>query len=100
MSFDIINSPCRTSTSIVCCADCMDTATDKIGRSYNDGIELEDYIKEVKEGAGTRYAPYMAEILEVPEVVEDMKYLLTEGRKKVYRDTYRLLSRVHVDARF
>ncbi len=99
-SFDIINSPCRTSTSIVCCADCMDTATDKIGRSYNDGIELEDYIKEVKEGAGTRYAPYMAEILERPEVARDMKYLLTEGRKKVYRDTYRLLSRVHVDARF
>ena len=100
MSFDIINSPCRTATSIVCCADCMDTATDKIGRSYNDGIELEDYIKEVKEGSGTRYAPYMAKILELPEVVEDMKYLLTEGRKKVYRDTYRLLSRVHVDARF
>jgi HD-GYP domain-containing protein (c-di-GMP phosphodiesterase class II) len=97
--FDIVNSPCRTAIAIVCCADCMDTATDKIGRSYNSGIELEDYLKEVKEGAGTRYAPYMAELLENQEVIEDMKYLLSEGRLRVIRDTYRLLSRVHVDAR-
>ncbi len=97
--FDSINNPCRTATAIVACADCMDTATDKVGRSYNEGIELEDYIKEVIEGSGTRYAPYMAELLQLPEVVEDMQYLLTEGRKKVYRDTYRLLSKVHVDAR-
>jgi response regulator RpfG family c-di-GMP phosphodiesterase len=37
---------------LVMCADCMDAATDSVGRSYNRGKTLEEYTKEVKEGSG------------------------------------------------
>ena len=93
-SFDVRNSPIKTIIDIVACADCMDAATDSIGRSYNKGKTLEEYIAEVQEGAGTRYAPYLAELLTLPRVISDLEYLLSTGRRDVYRSAYLLLKGV------
>lgn len=84
----------NTIVDIISCADCMDAATDRVGRSYNKGKTLDQYIREVDEGSGTQYAPYMDELLHVPAVRKDLEYLLSTGRQSVYRDTYRLLCRV------
>lgn len=89
--FDTSGSPVKTIIDLVACADCMDAATDAVGRSYNTGKTLEQYIEEVKEAAGTRYAPYLPELLSDPSVHRDMEFLLTTGRQEVYRNTYLLL---------
>ena len=70
----------------------MDAATDSVGRSYNKGKNLDSYIEEVKKDAGTRYAPYLPELLEDPDVKRDLEYILDTGRQNAYRDTWVLLS--------
>ena len=90
-SFKTADSPVKTIIYIVTCADCMDAATDSIGRSYSTGKTFEQYEAEVCEGAGTRYAPYFPELLKMQEVRDDIMWLLTEGRRRAYRNTYYLL---------
>jgi len=79
---------------IVTCADCLDAATDKIGRSYNVGKSLSDFVIEVEDGSGTRYAPYLADLLQDKDVQDDLSYLLNDGRLQIYRNTYILLKDV------
>ncbi|MCR5283299.1 MAG: hypothetical protein K6E18_08000 [Lachnospiraceae bacterium] len=69
----------------------MDAATDSVGRSYNKGKTLQDFLEELKKDAGTRYAPWLSTLLEREEVFHDIEYLLTHARELNYRDTYQLL---------
>jgi hypothetical protein len=75
-------------------ADCLDAATDTIGRSYSRGKTFDMYRKEVEEGAGTHYAPFLPELFSREECREDISYLLGQGRERMYRETYRLLKRM------
>ncbi len=93
--FDTSSSPVKTIIDIVACADCLDAATDSIGRSYSRGKSLDELLEEIREGSGTRYAPWAPELMEKPEVRKDIEYLLAEGRDRNYYDTYRLLKSVH-----
>lgn len=88
---DTSKSPYKSIISIVSVADSLDAATDGVGRSYRPGKTLENIKNELKEGSGTRYAPYMAELFEDPATYEDLEYLLKNGRRRMYRDTYFLL---------
>ena len=91
--FDTFSSPYKTIIDIVLAADCLDAATDTVGRSYNKGKTFDDYEKEIKEGAGTRYAPFLVELFARPEVREDLLYLLGGGRNRMYRELYMLLKK-------
>ena len=94
MDFDPSDAPCKTIIDLVQCADCMDAATDSVGRSYNTGKTYEDFLAELRADSGTRYAPWLVGLLNQPEVTADLKYLLDTGRAQIYRDTYVLLRRV------
>lgn len=89
--FDTFGSPYKTIIDIVLAADCLDAATDTVGRSYNKGKTFDDYEEEIREGAGTRYAPFLVELFARPEVRADIIYLLGEGRGRMYRELYMLL---------
>lgn len=90
-SFQTKDSPVKTIIDIVACADCMDAATDRIGRSYSKGKDLDGFLAELSEGAGMRYAPYLPELLALPEVRKDIEFLLAQGRQDIYKKTYTLL---------
>lgn len=90
-TYDFEAAPDKVMVAIVECADCLDASTDSIGRSYKTGKTLEDFIEEVQQGAGTRYAPYMAELLTIPEVQSDLRKVLKSGRDDNYRKAYRIL---------
>lgn len=92
--FDTSKSPVKTIIDIVAVADCMDAATDSIGRSYNEGKTLSDFEQELNEGSGTRYAPYLPELLRREEVRKDLTYLLTQGRQMQYKNAFLLLREV------
>lgn len=79
---------------MVAVADCIDAATDTVGRSYNRGKTLDDMKAELTEGAGTRYTPYIVELLEDEKVCRDITYILTQYREKLYRNTYMRLQQV------
>ena len=40
---------------------------------------------------GTHYAPWLVDLMSLPEVYADLEYLLSAGREKNYRSTYYLL---------
>ena len=90
-NFDISKSPYKTIIDIVSVADCLDAATDGVGRSYRPGKTIDDFQKELAEGAGTRYAPYMTGLFSEPAIRDDLVYLLEKGREELYKDTYFLL---------
>ncbi len=93
--FDPKNSPHRVFIELTACADCMDAATDDVGRSYKKGKTFDEYIDEVREGAGTRYASWIADLLERPELREKLQELLEKKRREIYRDTFMLLKEVN-----
>ena len=90
-AFSLKDSPCEPLVDIVTVADCMDAATDSIGRSYNRGKTLDEYIDEVRAGSGTRYAPWLADILSCPEVHEELELILKVQREAFYKKTYHKL---------
>jgi len=89
-----VDSPYKVIIDIVQCADCMDAATDSVGRSYNQGKTLANFIKEIKADLGSRYAPFLAPLFDDPMVYQDVEYLLDEQRAKNYERTYSLLREV------
>lgn len=91
VNFDTFKSPYKTIIDIVTAADCLDAATDTVGRSYNRGKTFSDIEKEITEGSGTRYAPFLPELFRQPQLREDIEYLLSAGRKKMYREVFYLL---------
>ena len=93
--FNTFDSPVKTIIDIVAVADCMDAATDSVGRSYNKGKTLEEYTEEVASDAGTRYAPWSPELLSDSTVHADLEDILENGRMSIYRETYHLLKNVN-----
>lgn len=92
--FDTGKVPEKVIIDLVAVADCIDAATDTVGRSYNRGKTLDDMKAELTEGAGTRYTPYIVELLEDEKVCRDITYILTQYRERLYRNTYMRLQQV------
>ncbi|MBR4760067.1 MAG: HD domain-containing protein [Lachnospiraceae bacterium] len=93
--FDTSKSKVKTIIDIVLCADCLDAATDTIGRSYNRGKTTDEFMEELKEGSGTRYAPWLVDLFLQKDVKADLEFLLKESREINYRNTYHLLKNAH-----
>ncbi|MDR1704384.1 MAG: HD domain-containing protein [Clostridiales bacterium] len=73
---------------MVSAADSIDAATDTIGRSYAPGLTLEQIIKEIKDGAGTRYAPAIAQALNDDILLAKLRICITDDRKNSYFEVY------------
>ena len=54
----------------------------------------DEFCEELVEGAGTRYAPYLPEILSKESVKKEILWLIEEGRQEEYRNTFLLLKNV------
>ncbi|MBQ6966940.1 MAG: hypothetical protein IJP84_03450 [Lachnospiraceae bacterium] len=93
--FDTSKSPLKTLIDLVQCADCLDAATDTIGRSYSRGKSYDGFFEEIKKDSGTRYAPWLTDLLSADKVREDIEFLLSEERDRNYHDTYQRLKTVH-----
>ncbi|MBR4542609.1 MAG: HD domain-containing protein [Lachnospiraceae bacterium] len=85
---DISALPEKAVIDIIACADGLDAATDRVGRSYSKGKTLEEFTEELKAGAGTRYAPYLVELFEDEAVRKDIEYLMQQGRRDSYSRAY------------
>ena len=97
--FITAKSPDKPIIDLVMCADCMDAATDSIGRSYNSGKTLKEYLDEVREQAGSRYAPWLPQLIDDLGVQDELRFLLSEGRAANYRETFLLLKNVREKGR-
>lgn len=91
--FNTFESPYKTIIDIVAASDCLDAATDTVGRSYSKGITLEKFIEELKDSSGTRYAPFLIDLFENQNVKKEITNILTNKRQKLYKDTFKLLKK-------
>ena len=90
--FDITASPDRVLIGIVSIADCIDAATDTIGRSFKENfVGVKELISEFNEGSGSRYCPEVVELFDSKPVQEDIDFLLHQGREDSYKNAYYLL---------
>ena len=74
---------------IVTCADCLDAATDSIGRAYSTGKDFALMLEDMRSNAGRMFAPEVVELFDQPELQEKTETLLTETREALYRDVFK-----------
>ena len=74
--------------NILTIADCIDAATDNIGRPYGLGKTLEQLIQEFDGGRDTRYNSYICDLLHQEEIQHKINYVTNERRKVIYCDIY------------
>lgn len=77
--------------SIVACADCLDAATDIVGRSYGKGKTLDQYIEEIRADCGTRYCSDVVDLFENQEIYHDISFILENSRKELYYQSFDMM---------
>lgn len=90
-TFDMASCKEKAIIAVLAVADCLDAATDTVGRSYKSGKTLEEYIGELEAEKGTRYADFAVDLLYDEEVRFDIAHLLESVRDENYRRTFALL---------
>lgn len=61
--FDNCASPDRIMIDIITLSDCLDAATDSLGRNYRRAKKVPQVLDEFAQGAGTRYNPDLVQLL-------------------------------------
>ena len=85
------DSPLKPVIDIVHIADCLDAATDPVGRTYRSSKTLETVIGEFENGKGLCYADWVTDLFAGEELQNKLRRYLSEGRRDNYRMTYFLL---------
>ncbi len=79
----------RFLVDIIRIADCLDAATDMIGRNYTEGKSFEEVVTEFVAGRGTKYNPDIVDIITGNDKLkEELTQILTDGREQTYFDIY------------
>ncbi len=88
--FDNTASPYRIVIDLITVCDALEIAEDYISRAYKEPKSFDEIVKEICEGAGKLYNPYIAElILTDDELRKQLRFIVTEGRIKATREVYR-----------
>lgn len=81
--FDNTASPYRFFIELIHISDCLDAATDYIGRSYRSSKRFEDCMEEFVQGKDRVYSPALVDILVKDAALrEELSYLLSAGRAR------------------
>ena len=83
--FDNHKSPIFPLINIVMLCDCMDAATENIGRNYHTPKSFETLISEFEEGAGFHYDPVLINFIKQnPDLYRQLKQKVLLGRMDHY----------------
>ena len=87
-NFDNTSSPDRIMIDLITRCDCLDAATDSLGRNYRRAKTVHQVAQEFVRDAGTRYNPDLAKLMNEDEALlfrlEDMT---VSRRKKLVRES-------------
>jgi len=88
-TFDNVNSPYRIVIDLITICDCIDAATDHLGRNYKKAKSLEEVLEELSAGKGVRYNPDLVELIEnSPRLKKEMSYIVRDGRLDIMYRAY------------
>lgn len=88
--FDNTQSPYRFMIDIITLCDCMQAATERVGRNYKQEKSFEKVMEELREGAGTRYNPDLVKLIDdVPELYKELERIAIYGWPNIYYEIYK-----------
>ena len=88
--FDNTQSPYRFMIDIITLCDCMQAATERVGRNYKQEKSFEKVMEELREGAGTRYNPDLVKLIDdVPELYNELEMIAIYGWPEIYYSIYK-----------
>lgn len=89
-SFDNTKSPVRLMIDIVTLSDCLQAATERIGRNYKGDKNFDTVMKEFRAEAGTRYNPDLVAFIDAhPDVADELSNLIEDGWVEIYYNIYK-----------
>lgn len=88
--FDNTKSPYRFMIDIITLCDCMQAATERVGRNYKQEKSFEKVMEELRAGAGTRYNPDLVKLIDdIPELYRELKMIAIYGWPDIYYEIYK-----------
>ena len=88
--FDNTQSPYRFMIDIITLCDCMQAATERVGRNYKQEKSFEKVMEELREGAGTRYNPDLVKLIDdIPELYKELEMIAIYGWPDIYYEIYK-----------
>lgn len=89
-SFDNTQSPVRLMIDIVTLSDCLQAATERIGRNYKGDKNFDTVMKEFRAEADTRYNPDLVAFIDAhPDVADELSNLIEDGWVEIYYNIYK-----------
>lgn len=83
--FDNTKSPKRILIDIITLSDCMQAATEHIGRNYKEGKTFDMVMEEFRKGAGTKYNPDLVKFIDThDDVARDLAVLINDAWVDIY----------------
>lgn len=88
-NFDNIQSPYRMLIDIITLSDCMQAATEHVGRNYKGEKNFDTVMAEFRRDAGTRYNPDLVKHIDAnPQLALQLNDLLDDGWVEIYYNIY------------
>lgn len=89
-SFDNTKSPVRLMIDIVTLSDCLQAATERVGRNYKGEKNFDTVMKEFRAEAGTRYNPDLVAFIDAhSDVADELSNLIEDGWVEIYYNIYK-----------
>ena len=87
--FDNTKSPKRILIDIITLSDCMQAATERVGRNYKEGKTFDMVMEEFRRGAGTKYNPDLVKFIDAhDDVARDLAVLINDAWVDIYFNIY------------
>lgn len=87
--FDNTKSPKRILIDIITLSDCMQAATERVGRNYKEGKTFDMVQEEFRKGAGTKFNPDLVKFIDThDDVARDLAVLINDAWVDIYFNIY------------
>lgn len=87
--FDNTKSPKRILIDIITLSDCMQAATERVGRNYKKGKTFDMVMEEFRKGAGTKYNPDLVKFIDAhDDVARELAVLINDAWVDIYFSIY------------
>lgn len=88
-SFNNLESYCFPIINIVTVCDCLDAATENVGRNYHHPKPFDVVLKEFISDSGTRYDPSIINLIRTDKSLQEaLKQIVSDGRNDHYYKMY------------
>ena len=73
---------------ILTCADCIDAATDSVGRAYSRGKTFAEMLEDLHRNSGRMFNPNLVALFDDAALCESVEKLLCFERERLYNQVF------------